>query len=301
MQDVSPSRRAQLESTEGSHAELPGDVTPASDAELVARYLKYGHYAAFEELIVRHSLRVRRYLRMRGVGLDELDDATQEVLLLVSSRLKVYDMERPFVGFILQQARLEALHRTTRASRQAHVTPIDEGDDAAAVEYGLSYGSPERTSMASDAYGHLLRTLATSDGPAHQILTFGFIKLLEYTPAEFAKDFASVPLDALAMEFKSQYINLSGLEAEFVEEALRPLTTRLEVPQPGKVLPGMSLQPSERSLGKMTVASYYSPNERGDVDPETQISNWWQSERRRLVKRLSVWFGVTLPNRGSSK
>ncbi len=88
----------------------------------------------FEEVYARHYTAVWRCLRALGVPTEQIDDATQDVFMVVHRRLPGFDHAAPVRSWVLGIARNVALKVHARRRRASPMLAVVEREEHAAPE-----------------------------------------------------------------------------------------------------------------------------------------------------------------------
>jgi hypothetical protein len=136
----------------------------------------------------------------------------------------------------------------------------------------------------SEAYRNLLFRTFSSGAPPHQLIAFGFCKLLESTPRQFVSNASNTKLFDLMFMFQRSYqAEAPGMSSQ-IQLALEPLQLALRQP-----LSQVIIEPATRVAhaalldqitGDTSPYDYYT-----DVNnPEPDVSHWIYAVRRRIRK-----------------
>jgi len=139
-----------------------------------------------------------------------------------------------------------------------------------------------------DKYMEFLEITFSQGGPPHQLITFGFNKLISnWGPQDIVKELSLVLLQELTDKLISDYEEESELPAYIVKNCFKPLKDNMdkkvkEVLQ-DKVSRDTYIKMMENKVGKTVLNNYYGK------DPEHNISDWSNKVMkriRRLIKSL---------------
>lgn len=126
--------------------------------------------------------------------------------------------------------------------------------------------------------------------PPHQLIAFGFCKLLEWTPADIVKELSDIRLAELAQRLENEYIERPGLSRERLRPHFIPLHDRMKLPFEDAVTDdktrGIYPQLPGRIVGKTTLRDYYTGTTESDW--KANIVAWWWAVHRRVIAALSV-------------
>jgi hypothetical protein len=135
--------------------------------------------------------------------------------------------------------------------------------------------------IAAEVYAELMRLTFGGSSPPHQLIAFGFCRLLSgWPPQRVAAELSEIPLRRLAQMLGEAYAAESGLPATLVRSYLKPLAAGMDLkfseavkdPHTRETYPELS----DRIVGDTTLRDYY----RGK--PEDSIVHWHGSVRRAV-------------------
>jgi hypothetical protein len=142
-------------------------------------------------------------------------------------------------------------------------------------------------------YEELLRLTFGSASPPHQLIAFGFCKLLEWRPSDIVSSLSHILLWELASLLEDAYVRAAQPPVDRVERlrsCFAPLHKAMHAPLAmlvahgtvGKIDP--VLLPCV--VGQTTLSLYYTDN--ADAKQSAaDISHWWFAIERRLKGELS--------------
>lgn len=109
-----------------------------------------GDAVAYEAFLRDFAASMRRIVAMRlrrlGLGVDEVEDVVQEVLIAVHSRRGQWDAARPLLPWLNAIARYKTVDAMRRARREA-LGRVDLSDDEWATMFVASDGRDEQGAM----------------------------------------------------------------------------------------------------------------------------------------------------------
>ena len=129
---------------------------PADD-ELIRRFVEGGDRAAFESLVRRHTLRIRRLLYgLFGGNREDMEDAEQEVITALFRSLPRFGFRSSFPTFLYRLTRNRAIDLIRRRERERRsLRRLAGGLDPNGAQH------PEEIAVAEVARGQALSLLAT--------------------------------------------------------------------------------------------------------------------------------------------
>ena len=137
---------------------------------------------------------------------------------------------------------------------------------------------------AAESYRNLLVRTFGSHAPPHQLLAFGFCKLLEVTPRRFVDAFSEVTLDDLAERFEAEYRSEVPTQAAEIESALSGLRFDLRYPLSAVLRESATYATYrhllDRKAGETRPSDYYQEA------PEQSVSHWIYAIRRKIVRQI---------------
>jgi RNA polymerase sigma factor (sigma-70 family) len=258
-----------------------------------------GDRAAFDDLCAGYQRALFGAIRARVSRDDDAHDVLQEAWLLIWQKLPTYEPARAsFRAFARYWAGIAVLryYDAQKASRTGEVVASElaarfpklaEEEGVAAVLDRLAARPPEPEDPVRDeaAYATLLRITFETASPPHQLLAFGFSKLIGWPPREIAARRSSHPLRQLETELQSGYLAQSQLRPAQVEPSFAPLHGRLELPFEAVAASPRTLatypQLRGRLAGDTTLQDYYT-----SPDPATDLSAWWFAVQRRVRSEI---------------
>lgn len=133
-------------------------------------------------------------------------------------------------------------------------------------------------------YRELLKKAFSGTNPPHQLIVFGFCKLLEWKPKEVVAKLSDTPLRDLAQQLERNYVETAQIHRSEVEPCFEPLHARMalkvdDVLTDGRIR-GTRLKLKDQIVGDTVLRSYY-----GD-EPEGDITRWWATVRRRVRNEM---------------
>jgi RNA polymerase sigma factor (sigma-70 family) len=274
-------------STEPVHL---GDDT----ADLLAR-ARSGDRSAFDKLHARYARAILGYIRTRLLDEDDAQDVSQDTWAAVWEKLPTYDAQRSsFVTFVKYWAGIMLLRAYARRDRRRGVEMLARGllkfmpelEDAEGtsdiLERLAARTEPEsEAEQLTDVYAELLRATFASASPPHQLVVFGFVKCLGWTPRRVAAELSDVLLSSSSRRLEDEYLDVSQLPPQSVEVAFQSLRARLQLrfgevvsdPRTRATFPALI----DRMTGETCLRDYYT----GD-DATADLTQWWYAVYRRV-------------------
>ena len=245
-----------------------------TDEALLIDRAKQGDRKAFDELYARHEKKVYGFIRVRVYNDDDVQDIAQKTVDTVWRKMSVYEPTLGnFSNFAISRAshRLLDYYKERKKLREREVLlselmrrfpNIGQEQESEEVMDRLmppSGGSVEDAVRRAEEYEDAVRRVFGGSSPPHQLIVFGFCKLLEWKPGEVVDDLSGRSLRELAQMLEDEYLAKTGLP----QDRFRPYFARLREKTTGH-------------MGDAALRDYY-----GD-DPEADIAHWWYAVKRRV-------------------
>ncbi|MGD0466780.1 MAG: sigma-70 family RNA polymerase sigma factor [Terriglobales bacterium] len=272
---------------------------PDSEIAVWERTHAVGSAQRFEEFRSLYQKEVLGYLRARCARKEDAEDIALNTWKVLWEKISQYDPKRAnFAAFAKYWAGLQLLQWYDRWENRPQVSLLfseiegrgtDFERDATVDEILARAGQIINTDIpasmeAAENYRNLLTRTFGSHAPPHQLLAFGFCKLLERTPRDFVSAFSEVTLDHLAEQFEAEYKSEVPMQAAEIESALSALRFDLKYP-----LSAVLREPAtsatyrhllDRKTGDTRPSDYYQEA------PEQSVSHWIYAVRRKVVRQI---------------
>ncbi len=152
--------------------------------------------------------------------------------------------------------------------------------------------------MTLEEYDCLLRIVASSENPPHQIIATLFARFLEWDPNEIVSELSARPLSKLVDRIEDEFLAVGfgslGFSREYVETRLQPLRDRLNE----RVLTALSRDKSTlgayreilrrrpglgaRIVGDTTLGDYYGCDE--PADRADRVVKWRAAMQKHAIR-----------------
>jgi RNA polymerase sigma factor (sigma-70 family) len=270
-------------------------LTPVEERALVLQAVG-GDEGAWQRLVASYRSEVFGAIRVR-VPQQDAEDILQETWIRIWRSLADYNPERaPLVAFLKQHAfwaTIDFVRR--RKSRTWWETLVSEfrdrfGDaDSSGDPFDWIPSAAQDPEVAEfgaedleEIYNELFQITFTLSNPPHELLCFGFCKILEWEPRRIAAYLGPDSLEAIEAKLETGCIDESELDAEFISACFTPLRDRLQRTL-GSLISDQRTrlryrQLLERVAGRTVLREYFS------AAPADDISHWWYSVRRRFLE-----------------
>ena len=250
-----------------------------------------GEKTSIDDLHARHRKRVAGYIRPRVNNDADADDITQETWTDVWRNIQNYDpIHGNFESFLLYWARYKILQANKRNRRWLSVT-VHEADgpenDITTVIDSLTAAPPTQAGdrmISRLLYRELVKRAFSGANPPHQLIVFGFCKLLELKPKEVVADLSNTRLSDLAMQLEREYFEKAQVHPSEVEKCFAPLHARMAL-KVDEVLTDSRTSATRVALQGQVVGDTVLRNYYGD-NPEGDITSWWDTVRRRVRNEM---------------
>jgi len=293
----------------------PG-LIPQTEERLIQRAEK-GDRAAFNELHARYQKEIYGFIRARTNNEADAKDIAQETWIEAWKRMKAYDPTRgTFRAFVKYWASIMLLryydargqeHKVyTLFSELAHRFPNLEKEHSLEDIVERLRVKDAKSQIPQEAFRELLCKTFGGSSPPHQLIVFGFSKLvsLESGPPEtppltagarirstdraeaqrIVAELSDIPLRDLAARLEERYVEESQLPQSVVRRCFKPLHEAMnrrfcEVvtdPNTRRIYPHLR----DRIVGDTTLRDYYRGN------PKDNITQWWYAVQRRVLRAV---------------
>jgi DNA-directed RNA polymerase specialized sigma24 family protein len=251
--------------------------------------------AAFAALRSRHEKRLAGYIRPRVNNDANVEDAAQEVWFDVSQHIHNYDpIHGNFESFVLNRAKYKVLQLNDR-NRQSighlilaasHQGNESESDIVNLIDSLTAAPLSEAADRMIQRllYQQLVKRVFSGANPPHQVIVFGFCKLLELRPKEIVAELSDTPLRDLATTLERDYCERAQVYRSEVKSSFGPLHARMAL-KVDEVLKDSRTSATRLTLHNQSVGDTVLRNYYGD-DPEGDITSWWDTVRRRVRNEL---------------
>jgi DNA-directed RNA polymerase specialized sigma24 family protein len=288
MDDVS-SRREPDEST----ASL-ADPTQTAQQQLIRR-AQQGEREAFDELHSLHQGSVFGYIRARVRNDDDAQDVAQRTWIEVWNNIKSFDPQRGSLHAFATRywAHFMIMRHYSDLKGEAMPLAPDENIEIYRPAFGEA-GHPVKAypdaswdeEAPAEVYTQLLALTFGGPSPPHQLLAFGFTKLLAWPPRRIVAELSDRSLAELAAQLEQAYLHESELPEALVRPAFARLRQALErrfgevvdEPKTRETYP----QLLDRIVGTTTLRDYYTAG-----DPAAAVTRWWDAVKRRVRSDVS--------------
>lgn len=267
----------------------------------------------FQELRRRYEQKVYGYVRVRIDDDMDAEDIAQKTWLEVWQRMSDYKPALgEFVAFVLFWAGIFLKrYYTEKQTPQARVLLFSQlgrqynTEEEGEVETELARFSPESLAdiraaletrapgeetvpSLTEVYTELLYLTFNGTSPPHQLLAFGFVKLLGWKPQAVVASLSSVMLRELEERLETGYLNRTQLKEDVAAACFAQL--RRQMPETfGEVVKEPLTRKTYSQLlacvvGTTTLQQYFTESdEEGQAD---NIVKWWAAVRRRVWKEV---------------
>ncbi len=261
----------------------PGPI----DERRLVEAAKQGSESAVETLRSRHRKEVRGYIRAR-VHPDQVDDIEQDIWIRVHAKLHLYDSNRgPFVAFVKDHAHWRIIeHYREQGCQPNQVTSIDDSESSNILTVmKASSPSPFTVVVELEETERFLRVTFSSSLPPHQLVVFGFVKLLEWKPREVVAELSDQSLRELENRLESDYLQIMCMREAIVRSCFRPLRERMDLRLEQAITDFNTRRPYKHLLdlvaGDRILRDYYT-----DQNPENNVAHWSFDVRKRILPKL---------------
>jgi RNA polymerase sigma factor (sigma-70 family) len=265
------------------------EPTSTAQDELIRR-AQQGDRAAFDELYRAHQRVVYGYVRARVRNDEDAQDVAQKTWIEVWNNLSSFDPQRGSLRAFATRYWAHFMIMRHYGERKGDPTLL--GPDETIERYRPAFGETERVDEAgpdalwedeapAEVYAQLLALTFGGSSPPHQLVAFGYTKLLAWPPRRIVAELSDRPLVEVAAQLEQAYRHESGLPDALVRPAFEPLRQAMErrfaavvdEPKTRETYPRLL----ERIVGTTTLRDYYTAG-----DPSAVVTRWWDAVKRRV-------------------
>ncbi|MFA5008295.1 MAG: hypothetical protein WC546_03635 [Candidatus Omnitrophota bacterium] len=262
-----------------------------------------GNKKAYEELYGRYKKAIRGYISSRYFYKDvraiekerDIDSRIraieQDTWIAVWEKISTYEAARAsFYKFICFWADI-MVKRYFSKKREINFSAFEQEDSGQTAEEIIDNISFEAQDFPSDEFlskcEQFLKATFSEGGPPHQLLSFGFSKLISgWGPQEIVQKLSPVLLQKLTNQLIVSYKEESLLPDYAIKDCFGPLENKMAE----KVKDALEDETSRGIYAKLLnafVADTFLENYYGK-DPEHNISDWSNKVGKRVLKLLNA-------------
>ena len=274
---------------------LVGQIAPEElqEGRLIVR-AQQGQPEAFAELYSAREKALRGYIGGRGVRDEDVEDIAQKAWTRIWQKLSTYDPAHSFQAFIRYWAGIMVKrYHKDRGDRRQVETLFSEmaarypdlKQEAEIADIVESASAPHDWTMEEIILMNemWLKGLC-DDGPPHQIMAFGFSKLLGWKPARIVAELS----DELLAELLKRLVVECGTALPLLANRAVPCFKQLRKKmgqQFGQVVKDKKTrkiypQLAEHKIGETFLQDYYTSK------PEDNIVQWAYAVERRIRSKM---------------
>jgi len=243
--------------------------------------------------IAAHHDRLVGWFRARVFDRDLAEELTQRTWSEVLRRIDSFNPEQGsfftftkiWAEFVLRRHRSEMAKR-----RKAEISISTESDDATGLENEISLSCAPRGIAIDDCLDRgrvFLSLLSLALGCRrlpHEIVAFGFVKLLDWKPARVVHDLSGATLEEAAAFLEREYAREAP--SADVERAFAKLRSRLTLTLAECETDPRAKKPFSHLLDRKTGGTILSAYYRDDATPEMAVVRWWSAVTRAVAEDL---------------
>jgi RNA polymerase sigma factor (sigma-70 family) len=277
---------------------------PSEEQVLIAS-ARGGDQLAWTDLVQRLSPLLRGTVRSY-LGLNDIDEALQNTWIRVWNSLNKYDAKvAPFIAFCRWHAKNAAIDLLRRNRYKQHefaaedlVARTGSDSDLDHLDWLASHRPSEEDvdkeffdevvspELRESIYCHFMRLTFSLPVPPHELICFGFNKVLGWKPRHIVSDFASERIISVEARLESELEKESGLSKAMIDECFEGLRQRLNS-RLGNLISDRRTRNRydgllERVVADTVLQEYFSN------DPSGDISAWWWGVHRQVVKEAEL-------------
>lgn len=280
-------------------------LTDTDEARLVER-ARGGDRRAFDALYPHLERQVYGFIRARAYNDADTQELAQQTWLTVWQKLSTYNRTRGSLhSFVKYWAGITLLRYYYACGRRRTVEllfselttrfpELEQEEELDEVVAGLTtyfdLSAEEELLLNEDkgdlavAYEELLTLTFNDSSPPHQLIAFGFVKLLAWAPRQVVAELSDLPMQNLTERLETGYAHDSQLPKEQIRLCFRHLREQMGHPfwQAVTEPKTQKTYPSLRNclVGTTTLRDYYTGKtvEHHAAD----VTKWWDAVKRRV-------------------
>jgi DNA-directed RNA polymerase specialized sigma24 family protein len=261
---------------------------------------RQGSAPAFETLFSRHRAAVDAYIGSRVRRREDVEDISQDTWTEVLKKLSQYDSQRAnFAAFAKNHAHWKMVAYYEELGERGRVEilaqdllrnelPFEEESGATDILRRVkdSSPSPEERSEKAELFDRFLKVAFSSSIAPHQLISFGFARLLEWRPREIVAELSEQFLRNLEARLEDDYSRILLGQKTYLRERLSPLREKMDCE-----VDDVIEDPNTRAVyahllnhlvGQTKLSDYYTIH----GNPEQNIDEWCWSVKRRVLLEL---------------
>lgn len=183
-----------------------------------------GSEKAFDCLFNEYKKAIRGYILAHCFGQlkQRADDIAQETWYIIWEKREQFDTSRSFYSFVCYWAGIMIKRQLNNLSEEISL------DDENLNEEIMLSGDNFFSSSLNNKIEDLFKVTFSIGGPPHQLIAFGFNKLLsQWNPRTIVKELSSLSLGELLHILIHDYIAASHMPEELVNSLFRPLAFQM--------------------------------------------------------------------------
>jgi RNA polymerase sigma factor (sigma-70 family) len=277
-----------------------------TDMERLVEQAAGGDRPAFDALYLRFEKQIYGFIRTRAYNDADTQELAQQTWLLVWQKLPQYDRTRGSLhSFIRYWAGITLLRYYHACGRRHAVETLfseltarfpdlkqeeELGEVMAALAKHFTSSAEEKLLVDEDiaalalVYKELLSLAFHSSSPPHQLIAFGFVKLLAWAPRQVVAELSDLPIQDLAQRLEAEYVSVSQLPKQHIRRCFRRLQEQMARPfsfavtdaRTRKIYPLLH----DRLVGTTLLRDYYTG---GTAEQHAaDVTKWWDAVKRRV-------------------
>ncbi len=279
--------------------------TDVNEVRLIER-ARRGDREAFDKLYADYERQVYGFIRARAYDDADTQELAQQTWLAVWQKLPTYhQVRRNFRSFAKYWASIMLLRYYEACGRQrrmellcselvARFPDLEREEEIGEVIARLTAHanrSAEEELLVNEnemdlaaVYKDLLLLTFNGSSPPHQLLAFGFAKLLAWAPRKIVAELSEVFVKELEQQLETDYLNISHLPADQVQPCFKKLREQIDQPFCTAVTDLKTRKTYthllDRLVGTTTLRDYYTG--KTAEQHAADVTQWWDAVKRRV-------------------
>jgi DNA-directed RNA polymerase specialized sigma24 family protein len=237
---------------------------------------------------------MKGYIRVRIHSDLDQEAILQDAFIRIWKSLPKYNPDRaPLVAFVIKHAiwaladsRRSLIHKEALFSELIDRYPTLKNDEEIVDFLGKQEFSKRGSedTVPTEVYDELWKLTFNISHPPHQLIVFGYCKLLALEPRAIVSEYSDSTLKTLGSNLEDKCLAGSMLSGENIRSCFHKLRENLDLPLYAVLEERKTREIYKRMLNRLTggtrLTDYFTES------PAANIAHWWSAVERRVQSRL---------------